>query len=389
MFSIKRGSFDRPTDHGPIVAVVTWFMTVASVLWVLVRVGTKLAVSRKLANDDYLIFTALAFSIGQCVAVSIQVNNGLGQHVEALSSSQRATFQQTGYAGDLLFIINLCFAKISVLILLWTISPVRIHHRMAQIIGVIIIVWALTSEFVAAFQCSIPDTWASLGNNCINHNAFWTYFGVMNIITDAALVFLPLFIIKNLQMDGKRKFSIFCCFGARVLVIASAVAQLVCLQRTSGSEDLTYRVWPAVMCNQLVQNLGIITACVPYIKPFLESLESGMIRTDDLRRRGVTAAYGYKSSRSDDSRHPGSATASSSPSYKLRHLLSRDVIKNVSTAKSPASAIDGNAIDEAGQNSTTVLGGVREPDLRPESDAGSQESSSRIIKQTTTWEISR
>ena len=55
----KRKSFDSPTNHGPVVAVVTWFMAVASVLWVLSRVGTKLAISRKIALEDYLIFIAL------------------------------------------------------------------------------------------------------------------------------------------------------------------------------------------------------------------------------------------------------------------------------------------------------------------------------------------
>ena len=128
---------------------------------------------------------------------------------------------------------------------------------------------------------------------------------------------------------------------------------------------------------------------MPYIKPFLESLESGMIRTDDLRRRGVTAAYGYNSSKSDANRPPSSATASSSPSYKLRRLLSREVTKSMPTAKTPALAIDGNAMVEPGQTLTTVLGGMRDLDSRPVSDAGSQKSSDRIIKQTTTWEISR
>ena len=121
--------------------------------------------------------------------------------------------------------------------------------------------------------------------------------------------------------------------------------QLVYLRRASGSEDFTYRVWPAVLCNQLVQDLSIITACVPYIKPFLESLESGMIRTDDLRRRGVTAAYGYNSSRS------GSRSASS-VSHKLRHLLSREGTKSIATAETPASATDGNAKDGSSRNAS-------------------------------------
>lgn len=36
----------------------------------------------------------------------------------------------------------------------------------------------------------------------------------------------------------------------------------------------------------IIQSLGIVTACTPYLRPFLESLNSGMIRNDDIRRRG-------------------------------------------------------------------------------------------------------
>ena len=132
-------------------------------------------------------------------------------------------------------------------------------------------------------------------------------------------------------------------------VIAAAIAQLLYLHRASGSEDFTYRVWPAVLCNQLVQNLGIITACIPYIKPFLESLESGMIRTDDLRRRGVTAAYGYTS---DNSRPHGSASTSSASSNRLRRLLSRETTKSVATAKTPISVIDANMKDDSCRNAS-------------------------------------
>lgn len=143
---------------------------------------------------------------------------------------------QSGYASDLLFIGNLCFAKLSVVLLLWTLSPVRLHRRMALALGLAIIFWAFTSEFVAAFQCSTPKSWRFIGNKCINQvrplvsklsnvyviadrmqNAFWTYFGILNIITDAALTLLPLAIIWKLQMGKKRKFSIACCFGTRAL----------------------------------------------------------------------------------------------------------------------------------------------------------------------------
>ena len=82
-------------------------------------------------------------------------------------------------------------------------------------------------------------------------------------------------------------------------VIAAAIAQIAYLNRSSTALDPTFESWPAVLCAQIVQNLGIITACIPYLKPFLESLESGLIRSDDLRQRteGSHGEHSAKSSR--------------------------------------------------------------------------------------------
>jgi hypothetical protein len=52
--------------------------------------------------------------------------------------------------------------------------------------------------------------------------------------------------------------------------------------------------WLTTIAIMLVENLSIITACVPYLKPFLESLEPGLIRNDDLPRCGeITGAGGF------------------------------------------------------------------------------------------------
>ena len=40
----------------------------------------------------------------------------------------------------------------------------------------------------------------------------------------------------------------------------------------------------------MIQNLGIITACVPYLKPFIQGLEAAVAVTNDLRRGGVSDA---------------------------------------------------------------------------------------------------
>ena len=51
------------------------------------------------------------------------------------------------------------------------------------------------------------------------------------------------------------------------------------------SLDPTFTLWKAVLSANGVQKTSIITACTSCLKPFLESLETGMIGSDAIRRR--------------------------------------------------------------------------------------------------------
>ena len=64
------------------------------------------------------------------------------------------------------------------------------------------------------------------------------------------------------------------------------MCKLVFWNRTPDPTDPTLDAWPATICTQIIQCLSISSACFLYLKPFLDSVESGFIRSDDLRRRG-------------------------------------------------------------------------------------------------------
>ncbi|KAL9599547.1 MAG: hypothetical protein Q9219_003791 [cf. Caloplaca sp. 3 TL-2023] len=292
---------NTPSNHGPVVSVLTWFLLAATILAVIARVLTKFAISRRLTSDDFLVFAALALSIGQGIAVSVQTSNGVGQHQSALSSSQLDRYFKCDYASNLLFIFNLCLAKLSVLQMLRTITPVKQHVRMVTAVGGFVLLWSLLSAFVAAFQ-----------------------------------------------------------------VFAGVVVQLIYVNRAKGSTDITFATWPVVLSAEIVQSFSIITACVPCLKPLLESLESGMLRSDDLRRRGLGGVYGYNSqplSELSSSKSGGKKEKSSqflSSTSSTRHFKQ---LPNVSTVVS-----------------------VNRNEER-ERDSDSQKSSSRIIKYTRTWAV--
>lgn len=150
----------------------------------------------------------------------------------------------------------------------------------------------------------------------------------------------------------------------------ATVAQLFYLNHTYNSRNPTLDFWSTAVCTQVVQNLSIITACVPYLKPFFESLESGMIRSDDLRRRGMKFPYGYGSGKSagsttqGQSQTPSRLAKSSEKSHELRDISGTDSVGFGHHA-----------------NETTITA------TRDDWDEGSETSQSKIIRQTTTWTV--
>lgn len=158
------------------------------------------------------------------------------------------------------------------------------------------------------------------------------------------------------------------------MIIATGL-QLGFSKRAHGSTDLTLDLWLPALCTQFVQNLSIVTACVPYLKPFYLGLESGMIRTDDLRRHGLIGVYGYgddESAKSSTRRGPRNTvgSAKSTTSTGLRKLEVQTAARN--TQLNPNNLVGVEASS-----------GVKAADW----DRESQTSQSRIIKQTRTWGV--
>ncbi|EDO02817.1 hypothetical protein SS1G_05294 [Sclerotinia sclerotiorum 1980 UF-70] len=160
------------------------------------------------------------------------------------------------------------------------------------------------------------------------------------------------------------------------LVISLVVAAVSCQLYYSNEEmhDPTFDPWTTTICNQIVQCLSIVTACVPYLKPFLDSLESGMLRTDDLRRRGGTTVEGYRDVNVNSSE--GSKRA------KIGKIISQKLSLTSQDDEDDQELADFVPAHPAGQSDAVIA--VDEGFLW---DGQSQTSQSRIIKKTRTWKV--
>jgi len=91
-----------------------------------------------------------------------------------------------------------------------------------------------------------------------------------------------------------------------IRVVAASLAQLAVIY--SRDED-PFLSWTFALLLTIIQTLGIVTACGLYLKPFLDSVNVGMIGNDDIRRRNEGAVNSYGRS-TDSNEVRGSKTTS-------------------------------------------------------------------------------
>lgn len=68
------------------------------------------------------------------------------------------------------------------------------------------------------------------------------------------------------------------------------------------SSNPTRTLWKWTLVTQIIECITILTSCVPYLRPLLESIPSGLYGSDEIRRRGTPSELGY-SRRKGESYH--------------------------------------------------------------------------------------
>lgn len=164
------------------------------------------------------------------------------------------------------------------------------------------------------------------------------------------------------------------------------------MNRKTPTSDPTFDLWPSWVCIQLVQALAIITTCIPYLKPFMDSLESGGYRADDQRRRGTNGYGSYNNTNS--SNRADTRSAGSKGFFSSKGSNNNSGNNTSGNRRQKHRRQSGDSIHELGiMDNLAQLHGVtgtkveRCPSNDWDDDGNSESSQSRIIKETRTFAV--
>jgi fucose permease len=329
---------DMNTNHddfqgraAPVLAVSVALIVLATV-FVFFRMVSRGAIVKKIALDDYFMMIAWCIAFGLTMSVIWGTRYGLGRHQENIPPEWKSTLKKCNYVFSVLYNPALMMSKTSILVFYLTLSKSNHTFRWATI-GTLFIVnaggFALTMLNVwqctpvhAVFRNPIPAT-----ASCTDIVTIYLSSAPLNIITDLAILFLPMPILTSMRLPKKQKIILIITFSFGVFVAAVDVVRIAYLQSaaetrianihsnanednnlTAESTDFNWYASLSFMWSVIEVNIGIMCACVPALKPLISRFLPRMLRdAGDVTEKDSSNSgprYTYTSEMADAHRVP-------------------------------------------------------------------------------------
>ena len=117
----------------------------------------------------------------------------------------------------------MAFAKASITLLIVAIEPSMAILQACYALLAVVALWALSGIFAFAFRCDLPRPWSFSTWQCINQHTLYVVMGIFNILTDIAVIVLPFFLMKTVQVSASKRWTVIGLFGCRIMYVLYAI----------------------------------------------------------------------------------------------------------------------------------------------------------------------
>lgn len=278
-------------DRGPQTSAVTIVVTVIATVFVAARFYTRIWLVGSIKQDDWWILAAWIVAVGFSTSICVAVKYGLGKHKDNIPDDSFASLRKAEYAFSILYNPALMLTKTSIVVFFLSVmsrdvDPVFKWCNWLTLVVVNAIGAALT--FYNIFQCR-PVAAGYLyptpaGAKCSDIVNLYLSSAPVNIITDIALLFLPMPILTRMRLPRKQKIILVVTFSFGAFVAVVDVVRIAYLQdaalnrlkvvkgndqapRVVEDNDFSWYASTSFMWSAVEVCIGITCACVPSLKP--------------------------------------------------------------------------------------------------------------------------
>ncbi|KAL7786262.1 major facilitator superfamily domain-containing protein [Trichoderma ceciliae] len=286
-------------NRGPAVLAVTTATLVLASVFVFARMVSRYFIVKRVTWDDKIILLAWLISLFLSFTICLGVANGLGKHDSDIPPEQVPTLRHCEYVFSILYNPALMATKTSILIfyLRLTKNTQMVLRFASWLILVVVNIAGFVLTFMNLFQCTpVQAAWNASYKGSMRCIPLLTEFicaAPVNIVTDLAILALPIPVLTGMRLPSRQKTILVITFTLGIFVAVVDVVRVYYLQqaiadvptgittdpssRFGGQVDFAYNASLALMWSAVEVNVGTTCACIPTLKPLVLRLLPSML----------------------------------------------------------------------------------------------------------------
>ncbi|CRG88293.1 hypothetical protein PISL3812_05322 [Talaromyces islandicus] len=249
---------------------VTTAMTALALVFICLRLLSRYERKQALWWDDYMIMFSMAWNFLVVTFIYLMIHAGMGLHVTEVGMDGAVLVAKFLVVAEVLYVYNLVWTKLSFLLLYYRIFHFSYFKKWAYLIGGFVVMWVIIITFLFIFICvPVQKLWyPQLPGHCINQVGTWIANAASTIATDLAILILPIPQIWKLHLGKVEKIALTVTFSLGFFVVFASVYRFTVLFSYSAT-DPTYTLAPTVAWTSIEMSAGIMSACLPTMRPAL------------------------------------------------------------------------------------------------------------------------
>ncbi|KAK3352234.1 hypothetical protein B0T25DRAFT_180132 [Lasiosphaeria hispida] len=260
-------------------AFTTWAI---AVVFVALRLYTRLRIVRVVGPADYCIVFSLIFAAGLAGSLLKETQYGMGKHIGDINVPAEFPIMLEAWWFSLLcYTLSLALSKTSICLLYLTIFTLEWARRACYVLLSIIIIsnlWATAS--VLTYTVPLQSTWDITvpASYTTSQEVWWAITGFA-IGTDLLIFLLPIPIVLPLKLPRRQKAVVVGIFAIGFFICFVSLARLVILVQEKGAPDpdFTWNGTSLTYWTILEINTPIVVACIMTLKPLVSKFFPGLL----------------------------------------------------------------------------------------------------------------
>ncbi|TVY83364.1 hypothetical protein LSUE1_G002843 [Lachnellula suecica] len=253
----------------------TTFLFVLEVLFMGMFLVSRMRSKRTRTSDldIYLMIPGFVFCIADLIMCYLFARYaGMGRHMAALSVQERNLIPKLEAAYAFVNPPGYTFPKLAILCLYLRIFVSRPYRWATYAIAAILIANLLACIIVNAVACRpFAFQWDKTipGGECLNLPVVYTWFSIPNLVTDVAMLILPLPVVWNLKISTNQRVGVTITFLTGSIGTITGVvrfAKFITLNTPEKFADFSWYEMELVMWTAAESGVYLIAACLPSLR---------------------------------------------------------------------------------------------------------------------------